>query len=216
MTAAVWSDGSQATRGRFTSYTGWVFGRQKTRTAEAEAASLPADPTGRKGRPTRTRKEAEAARRRPLVIDDRKEAKRRERERQLKARADEQKGLIQGDERLMPERDRGPVKRFVRNYVDSRRSVGEYTMILVFIPVLLTFVPDLRVQQASVYLLWALMGATIVDTYGMAKKLRRILKEKFGPEVFEEKPLRYAVMRTLQVRRLRLPKPVVKHGQPLE
>lgn len=189
-----------------------MFGRRKSSTAEAEPAEQPTSADGKKGRPTRSRKEAEAARRRPLVIDDRKEARRRERERQIKARADEQKGLLKGDERLMPERDRGPVKRFVRNYVDSRRSVGEYTMILVFIPVLMTFIPDHRVQQASVYLLWALMGATIVDTYGMAKRLRRVLKAKFGDDVFDEKPLRYAVMRTLQVRRLRLPKPVVKHG----
>ena len=38
-----------------------------------------------------------------------------------------------GDERYLPERDQGPVKRFVRDYVDARLSIAEFLLPLLVV-----------------------------------------------------------------------------------
>ena len=97
----------------------------------APVEDAPAQAPG-KGRPTPTRKEAEAANKRPLVVDDRRSAAKRDRS-QVKAQRDlEYQAMLSGDDRHMPARDRGPVKRFARDYVDSRLNIGSY-----FLPVAL-------------------------------------------------------------------------------
>ena len=99
-------------------YDGRVFGRKKEK-AEAEAVQpqvveepqAPVNPkfTPKKGRPTPSRKEQQAARRQPLVVNDRKEAKAREREAMAKARERQNDALMGGDQRYLPAVDRGDV-----------------------------------------------------------------------------------------------------------
>ena len=64
-----------------------------------------------KGRPTPTRKEREAANKRPIVVADRSEARRVNRERDRIERAKVNAGYAAGDERYLPMRDRGAQKR---------------------------------------------------------------------------------------------------------
>ena len=71
-----------------------------------EKSSNEASSTG-KGRPTRSRKEAEEARRRPLVPTDRKLAKKQSKEKRAEAYARQQEALETGDERYLPVRDKG-------------------------------------------------------------------------------------------------------------
>jgi hypothetical protein len=79
-----------------------------------------------KGRPTPKRKEAESKRKvsslAPIVGKEQKRAsKAQARENRVAHRA----AYMRGDEAALPARDKGPARRFVRNYVDSRRSIGE-------------------------------------------------------------------------------------------
>ena len=87
----------------------------------------------KKGRPTPKRREAEAARRKPLVVADRKAAKQADREERARQRAIVRQGMLEGDDRYLAPRDRGPVRAYVRDRVDGRFSVGQ-----VMLPVLLT------------------------------------------------------------------------------
>ena len=87
------------------------------------------------------RKEREAARKRPLVPARSKltkEERRKRSEQRLTARA----GLEAGDERYLPLRDKGPQKRMVRDIVDSRFTVGEFMIPLMFAVIIVTFLPD--------------------------------------------------------------------------
>src|SRR5690606_41173505 len=65
--------------------------------------------------PTPTRKEQEAARRRPLVPKDRKVARLQNRARLQSEREKARIGIANGEERYLPIRDKGPQKRYVRD-----------------------------------------------------------------------------------------------------
>lgn len=179
--------------------------------AQAEAVSM-----GRKDRPTPSRKEREAANRRPLVPADRKAARVADRERLRTERGRQQAGLAAGDERYLPVRDKGPQKRFARDYVDARWSVGEFLVPIVVVMLLVTFLPfDTTTRNAvSSYVLiavWAFFLITVIDCLVMGGILARRLKDKFGET---ERGVRwYASMRSIQIRPMRMPKPQVKRGQ---
>ncbi|WP_286277265.1 DUF3043 domain-containing protein [Naasia aerilata] len=173
----------------------------------------PETPVSGKGRSTPTRREREAARKRPLVPDDRKEARRLERERAAKVRERARVGLANGEERYMPVRDRGPQRRFVRDYVDARFSVGELFIPLMFVLIIITFVPVPAVQVYGLLTMYVFVLLGVLDVVILGFILRRKVAAKFGEDKVERGLRWYAAMRALQLRRLRLPKPQVKRGQ---
>ncbi len=165
-----------------------------------------------KGAPTPSRAQQEAARKRPLVPGDRKEAAKLARAKQAEARERARLGMAAGDERYLPMRDRGPQKKFVRDYVDARFSIGEVLIPVMFLVILLTLVPSYEVQTIGILALWAFFLVAIVDVVVLGFSLTRKLKAKFGEDKVERVRW-YAAMRALQLRPLRLPKPQVKRGR---
>lgn len=87
--------------------------------------SDPSQPTASsgKGRPTPSRKEREAARKKPLIGDRSKEAKKAARAQLAAKRAEAREGMLNGEERYLTVRDRGPQKKLARDMVDSRLSL---------------------------------------------------------------------------------------------
>lgn len=171
-----------------------------------------AGPKVGKGAPTPTRAEREAARKRPLVPNDRKEASRQARAKAAEARERARLGLAAGDEKYLPARDRGPQKKYVRDYVDARFSIGEILIPVMFAVIVLTFVPSYEVQTIGIFALWGFFLVSIVDVIILGFVLQRKLAAKFGADKVERVRW-YAAMRALQLRPLRLPKPQVKRGQ---
>jgi len=165
-----------------------------------------------KGHATPTRKEKEAARKQPLVSSDRAAAKRTARTQMQLQREKARIGMANGDEKFLPARDRGPQKRYVRDYVDARFSVGELLIPLMFAVIILTFFPQPEVQTIGLVALWAFFAVAVIDVVVLGFILNRKLAEKFGAGKVE-KVRWYAAMRALQLRLMRLPKPQVKRGQ---
>lgn len=171
-----------------------------------------ADATLGKGRPTPTRKEQEAARKRPLVPDDRRAAAKASRA-ELNARRERARvGMERGEERFLPARDKGPQKRYVRDYVDARWSVGEVLLPLMVLVILTYFVPIAEVAIYALAAVWAVILLVVIDCVILGRTLRRKLAAKFGADKVE-KVTWYASMRAVQLRALRLPKPQVKRGE---
>lgn len=162
-----------------------------------------------KGRPTPTRKEREAQQRRPLVANSRKE--RRERLRVERDRARD--GLARGDERYLPMRDKGPQKKWVRDFVDSRLSFGEFLIPMMFAVIIATFLPSIQAQVIAIIVLWGFFALAILDSYVLAFQVKKGLTAKYGADNVERGVRWYAAMRGLQMRGLRLPKPQVKRGE---
>lgn len=165
-----------------------------------------------KGAPTPSRAEQEAARKRPLVPNDRKEAARQARAKQSEARERARVGMALGEDKYLPTRDRGPQKKYVRDYVDARFSIGEILIPVMFAVIVLTLVPNYEVQTIGIFALWGFFLVSVVDVIILGTILNRKLAAKFGAGKVE-KVRWYAAMRALQLRPLRLPKPQVKRGQ---
>jgi ABC-type bacteriocin/lantibiotic exporter with double-glycine peptidase domain len=178
----------------------------------------PPAPRG-KGRATPSRKDAEAARRRPLVPADRKAARQADREAARRSRTAEQAAMMTGDERHLPPQHRGPQRRFARDFVDGRRNMGEYFLILALIALgasLLSMVfldPAVSIQVSNVVNVVLVVGllTIAVDSFLLQRSLRAALAERFGAT--ESGMAYYGIMRALQIRAWRMPKPQVKRGQ---
>lgn len=180
---------------------------------EPEAAEQPQgrDPQAPKGRPTPKRSEAEALRRATVKPPaNRKEAAKRAREARRSALAKQREALISGDEKYLPVRDRGPVRRHVRDFVDAKWHVAEYFLPIAVVILIMSMVPA---QQAVALLMWvAVIMMIVFDSILTGVRLKRSLRERY-PDESHKGAVAYALMRTLQMRRMRLPKPQIKRGE---
>jgi hypothetical protein len=180
----------------------------KTAVDDAAADTAP----GGKGRATPTRKEAEAARKQRLSAPRTRKEQNAARRAQVKEHRDRQRiALSTGDDTYLPARDKGPVRRFVRDYVDSRWCVGEVLVplfFLVFAAVVLA--PGAIKGFASFVWLFVLL-VMMADAARVVVGVRAAIREKFA-QADTKGVTMYAVLRAWQMRRLRLPKPQVKHG----
>ncbi len=165
-----------------------------------------------KGRPTPSRKEREAANRRPLVGDRSKEGRKAAAAAATAKRNEARLGLLAGEERYLGPRDRGPQKRFARDYVDSRTSVGELMVPILVISVVFTTIDNYALQIGLLVLLWTTFLGVAVNGYFLARSVKKALAEKFGASKVERGMTMYVAMRSLQMRPLRVPKPQVKRG----
>ena len=192
-----------------------MFGRKSTPAEDPTPAvqQEESSPTAGKGRPTPSRREAEAARKSQLKIpSDPKEAKKAARERDRDERAKSRAMMMAGDERYLPARDKGAAKAFTRDFVDSRFTLAEYFIFFAIAVLLLGFIRNQMIQSYVTIAFFALTALIIVDTVVLLIQLQMRAKAAF-PEPADRKGIKlYAVMRSLQLRRLRLPPPRVKRG----
>lgn len=165
-----------------------------------------------KGRPTPKRKISEAKRitssLAPVVTKDQKRAaKLTSRQDRTASRA----AYLRGDENALPARDRGPERRFVRNYVDSRRSIGEYFLPIIFGVLILTLIPKPAVQFGAIAIMYGVLLIAVVDGIFLTRKMKKLIAVKF-PHAATKGLGMYAWLRSTQMRRLRAPHPQAKVG----
>ncbi|MET7983997.1 MULTISPECIES: DUF3043 domain-containing protein [unclassified Streptomyces] len=198
---------------------GFVFrSRAKEEKAPADKAQVTdskvtRDPQAPKGRPTPKRSEAQTQRRSVAQTPTtRKEAAKRQRDDRRTAMERQRQALASGDERYLPARDKGKVRRFARDFVDSRLCVAELFLPLAVIILMLSVVPVPVLKNVALLLWLVIIVMIVVDSVLISMRLRKQLAARF-PGENTKGAVRYALMRTLQMRRLRLPKPQVKRGE---
>ena len=166
---------------------------------------------GGKGRPTPTRKEAEAARlarvRQPRTRKEQAAARSRSSEKMRQA-------MRTGDDRYLPARDKGPVRRFVRDYIDSKFTIAELLIPVLVVTMLLGWSGNTRLAGIANLLIMLVALATVVSMVVLRFGLHKQLKRRF-PEVSRRGLTYYAIVRAMQLRFLRLPKTQVKIGADL-
>ena len=181
------------------------------KTPPAPDTAPDADAGPGKNRPTPTRAEQEAARKRPLVPDT-KEARARAKADLASQRETARIGMANGEEKYLPVRDRGPQRKFVRDFVDAGWHAGELLMPLMLVVILVSLVQNTAIVYYSFVALWVFILFVVGDMIITGARVKKLATAKFGDRT--EKGLRwYAAMRTVQMRFMRLPKPQVKRGQ---
>ncbi|MEV0743029.1 DUF3043 domain-containing protein [Streptomyces sp. NPDC050549] len=200
---------------------GFVF---RSRAKEEKAATAdqasptdskqPRDPQARKGRPTPKRSEAQTQRRSVANTTlTRKDASKRQRdERRVQLEKQRQALSGRGNERDLPLRDRGPIRKFARDYIDSRFNVAEFFLPMAVVILVLSVVQVPALQNIALLLWLVIIILIVVDSFLNVLRIRKQLAERF-PGQDTKGTVWYSLMRSLQMRRLRLPKPQVKRGE---
>lgn len=185
--------------------------RRRTNAATDEPPVAPrATKQGGKGHPTPKRRDAEKRRRQPLTAPKtRKEAYRQTRAEQARRR----QAMARGDERYLLPRDKGPVRRFARDYVDSRRTFGEYFMYLTLLILVVAMVAPLAVRSYLYVFGWPIMLVLIVgESILLGTRVKRLARERFPDENLRGLGF-YTATRSMQIRRFRMPQARLKPGQ---
>ena len=197
---------------------------QGAQTAEAQEKSKPSVQAG-KGRPTPKRIAAEANRYRTVtgsttsgrgpvkapdprrkLTPEEKARERSERDRRLQA-------LRNGEEWALGARDRGPAKRLARDYVDAHRRPMEFYMyaLIVLVVVLFADRTNKALGNYSQYFLLAVIVVIVTDAVMLRRSLFKLVHERL-PNESTRGLSTYAIMRALQMRRMRQPVPRIKPG----
>ncbi len=188
-----------------------MFGRSKTTNDPLVDEAHP-QREGAKNRPTPKRRDQEAARKQPLVIADRKQAKQLDKAKRGEQAARTRKAMITGAEADLPPRDKGPVRRYVRDYIDARRNLAEFMLPVMLVVLALSFFRTSTILLMVTTLTYTILGIAILDTFLMWRRLKGALDEKFGEGTGKGNGM-YAAMRAFQMRRTRMPRPQVQRGQ---
>lgn len=197
------------------------------RNSKAETPAAPTEVAKSKvgkGRPTPTRKEAEAARRKDAIPSDRKLAKKLAKQRRDQAWRRQQEAMETGDERYLPARDQGPARRFIRDYVDARWSLAEFVlpaMLLMFVAMFGIGVLAQYVQaNVAAFIIqfvtvgtYALLLLSILESIWVVRKMRRSFEEKYPHRGWTKGAWFYAFSRMVMARRWRQPRPQVERSQ---
>jgi hypothetical protein len=192
--------------------------------AEEDAASSKAHTPG-KGRPTPKRREAEQRRRGPVAPPPRttREAMKRargnkEERKELAAkrreiRSKQRERMMAGDEQYLMPRDRGPVKAYIRDAVDSRRNLLGLFMPLAILIFVALLVPTPQIQSLTTLLCLLMLIAMIFEGILMGRRITSRVRQKFPKENVRGLSVGwYAFIRASQLRKLRVPKPRVSAG----
>ena len=192
----------------------------------AEAPAQPAADTVRvAGGTVAKRREAQGGRRGPAPAPpktQREAAKlakanrppKEERREQRRKAADQRRaGMERGDDRYLPVRDRGPVRAYIRDVVDSRPHLIGLFMPLALIVVASVFIPSPAVQQYMSMFSLVLLMIMVAEGVYLGLTVTRKARAKFPNEDISGFGTGwYSFTRASQPRRLRMPKPRVQRG----
>ena len=168
-----------------------------------------------KGRPTPKRSEAQGRRTGPPPPPPttRKEAYKRMRQTQASRRVETRAGAARGDDNYLPARDRGPVRKLVRDVVDSRRNVGSFFLGVAAVALIGNFAPSLLVRSYAFFVLLGFFLILIVDSVVLGRRIKRKVAERFPKNDHPTRGLTwYGISRSTMIRRWRFPKPDVALG----
>jgi hypothetical protein len=175
----------------------------KSTPAAPVAPQAPAVGSAKKDRPTPSRREAEAARRQRVITtltpkESRRQSSQQNRAQRMKA---------------VNAREATPEKTLMRDYVDSRFSLGEFLLpslvIILALSFLSTVVPS--ITAISTLLMYAFILLVLFDAWRMWRGFKQVLATR-QPNASSRGLMMYGVNRMIQIRRFRMPAPRLKRG----
>ena len=194
----------------------------------AEAHDTGVGPTAPKGRPTPKRNQkrgpvpvapmttAEARRRRKELGRSNltREEKKAERVSRRAEATERRERMMAGEDAYLLPRDKGPVHRYIRDVVDSRRNVlGLFMPAALALIFVMLAVPSVQVQAILSPAMLVLVLVMVIDGFVLGRKVNKLVDEKFPNNTQSGWKLGfYAASRASQLRRMRAPRPQVSRG----
>jgi len=122
--------------------------------------------------------------------------------------------MMAGEDAYLLPRDKGPVRRFVRDVVDSRRNVlGLFMPAALGLIFFMLAVPSVAVQRLLSPAMLVLVLIMVIDGFILGRKVNKLVDEKFPDNTESGWKLGfYAASRASQLRRMRAPRPQVNRG----
>jgi hypothetical protein len=195
--------------------------------SDAEATSQRTG-TAPKGRPTPKR---DQGRRGPVAPAPMTAAEARKRRKEMRATlsreerkaerltrradmAERREKMMAGEDAYLLPRDKGPVRRFVRDIVDARRNVlGLFMPSALGLIFVMLAVPSLTVQRLLSPAMLVLVLIMVIDGFLVGRKVNKLVDQKFPDNTESGWKLGfYAASRASQLRRMRAPRPQVNRG----
>ena len=120
--------------------------------------------------------------------------------------------MMSGEEAYLLPRDQGPVRRYARDIVDSRRNLlGLFMPAALFLIFVMLAVPQVQYYISPAMLV--LIAIMAIDGIFLARKVSNAVDEKFPDNTEGRWKLGfYAAGRASQLRRMRAPRPLVNRG----
>jgi hypothetical protein len=184
-----------------------------------------------KGRPTPKRRDAQGKRRGPVTRAPLTRAEARARKKDLKGsnvtltksekreqsetrrqqRSDQREKMMEGDERYLMPRDKGDVRRYARDIVDSRRNFAGMFMPFAILLIVVMFIPAIAVYATLLMLIFVIF--LVIDGVILGRALNNRVRERFPSTTDGGFKLGwYGFSRAMQLRFMRAPRPRVKPG----
>ncbi|HWG02095.1 MAG TPA: DUF3043 domain-containing protein [Trebonia sp.] len=128
----------------------------------------------------------------------------RERDRRMQA-------MQRGEDWALPARDRGPVRKLARDYVDSHRRITEYFWYILILLIIGLFSKNSAIEGYISFIVYAVIIVVVLDGYFLARAIRKLAAER-APGQSPRGIAFYAEMRAMQPRRFRMPRARYKPG----
>jgi hypothetical protein len=139
------------------------------------------------------------------------EQKARDRDRERTERTRRTDAMRRGEEWALGPRDKGAARKLARDYVDAHRRPSEFYMYALILLLVALFVHDKALNSYVSYLVMALVAVIVIDGFFIRRALSKLIAERLPGESTRGLTM-YAVMRALQIRRMRMPTPRLKPG----
>jgi hypothetical protein len=181
-----------------------LFRRNSQPATPEPTTTLESAPSGKKDRPTPTRKEAEAARRQRMNTTLSKKQSRAAASRQ--SRSERMKTISA--------REAVPEKVLMRDYIDARFNLGEFLLPSVVVILAVTLLGSYWpvVTLIATMAMYLFIIGVFVDGYLMWRGFKKVLAKRL-PNASPKGLLMYGMTRSTQIRRFRSPAPRIKRGE---
>lgn len=185
-------------------------GRPTPKRTEASKRRGPVAPAPMTSKEARARRKAVAG---PKLSKEERKAEKIERRSRMN---DRRERMMAGEDAYLLPRDQGPVRRYARDIVDSRRNLlGLFMPAALFLIFVMLAVPQVQLFISPAMLV--LIAIMAIDGIWLARKVSNAVDEKFPDNTEGRVKLGfYAAGRASQLRRMRAPRPLVKRGQKID
>jgi hypothetical protein len=110
-------------------------------------------------------------------------------------------------------REATPEKGLLRDYVDTRRNLGEFLLPSLVVILAASFLSalDQRISAITTLVMYLFILAVLADSALMWRGFKRVLAERH-PGTSTRGLMMYGINRAIQIRRFRMPAPRLKRG----